>query len=570
MAETATAHEVSTETESMQRQRSRPVMLYLFALILVILVPAMAVALVLLNRTNAAQEDVVQALTNATVQAIGQTVDREVAGMVTTLRVLATSRELVDNNLAELHERSVVALAGSGAYLIALDENFDVLFNTRVPYGESAYPASDPETARRALERNRATVSGVFFGQTAQTDVFTVWLPITNSNSVKLLGLNQSAVDLLPSLQSRQMPAGWHAALVDGSGKVIVATPDAKMAPGTEFQLIRSDGNPRVWGRGQLAGDTVVTSEWQAGPTGWTVVAWASASLVEQPLFGSILQLAVWGLALAATAALIATLLARRIGYSVRGLQMDAQRLGHGELVYPRTYPVTEIADISRSLAEASEQRIAAERDVRFLMRELAHRSKNQMAVIASMAKQTARGATDIPTYVASLERRILGLARSTDLLLAHGRAGATLRELIELQLEPFLPHDMTRVTIDGPDLRINPQGAQILGMALHELATNATRYGAFSDGEGTLSVTWRIEGNELALVWREKLATALVDSNKSGFGTMVLRTMVGGSLGAQVNRRAHDDGVEWSFIVPLSALDPAFAAQRPDEELRQ
>jgi two-component sensor histidine kinase len=188
------------------------------------------------------------------------------------------------------------------------------------------------------------------------------------------------------------------------------------------------------------------------------------------------------------------------------------------------------------------------------------------MAVIAAMAKQTARGATDLPSYVQALEHRIMGLARSTDLLLANGRVGVELSTLIADQLAPFRPSD-DRDRIEGPQLRINPQGAQILGMALHELATNAMRYGAFASPEGRFELIWAIQHDQLLMRWRERLGAKLVDSDRSGFGTIVLRTMVGGALGAQVNRIAHEDGVEWVFEIPLASLDPAFAAARPDED---
>ena len=219
---------------------------------------------------------------------------------------------------------------------------------------------------------------------------------------------------------------------------------------------------------------------------------------------------------------------------------------------------------------QASRQRQTAERDVRFLMRELAHRSKNQMAVISAMAKQTARGATDVPRYVEGLERRIMGLARSTDLLLAHGRAGVSLRELVDLHLAPFRPQEAGRVTIDGADLRINPQGAQILGMAMHELAVNATQYGAFADERGKLTLSWDEDEDLLAMRWRETLSVPLKASERAGFGTTVLRSMVGGALGAKVERHEHADGVEWTIDIPMTALDPAFAAVRPDEQLEE
>ncbi len=542
--------------------------IYLVALVLAILIPAMAVALVLLNRTNDAQQDVLAALTNATVQAMGQSIDREITGMTTTLRVLSTSQTLEEGDLAAFHERAVVALAGTGSYLIAVDDQMHQLLNTRVPFGTSLGLTSDPETARRAIDRGVATISPIFFGQVAQTYVFNVWLPVDDVAPVRLVSMTQNARNLEPALQSRQLPTGWHAALVDTNNAVIAATADADLAIGSILPIrqFRADDPGEAWTQEDFGGTSVVTAEWRSGYTGWRVIAWASSAQVQKPLQDSVLQLAVWGLVIALLASGVAGIIAHRISRSVKGLQMDAARMGRGEAVYPRTYPIAEIAEVSHALAAASEKRMMAERDIRFLMRELAHRSKNQMAVIAAMAKQTGRGATDIQAYVAALERRIMGLARSTDLLLAHGRAGVMLADLIDQQLGPFRPPEADRLTIQGPVLRINPQGAQILGMALHELATNATRYGAFAEAEGRLELTWKTTDTTLAMRWREHLGRPLVVGERTGFGTTVLRTMVGGALGAQVDRVVHADGVEWVLNVPLAALDPSFAAERPDE----
>src|SRR5215217_7061369 len=190
-------------------RRSQPVAFYLFAAVLVILIPALVVSLVLLNRNNSAQEDVVRGLTNATVQAMGQSVEREIAGMITTLRVLSTSHELVNDDFADFHQRAAVALAGSGAYLLALDSNFAQLLNTRVPYGDALGRTSDPRSAAEALERGTATVSGLFFGQTAQQWVFNVLLPVPDNRQAALLVLTQNATNLALSLQSRQLPDGW-------------------------------------------------------------------------------------------------------------------------------------------------------------------------------------------------------------------------------------------------------------------------------------------------------------------------------------------------------------------------
>ncbi|MET0438749.1 MAG: sensor histidine kinase [Devosia sp.] len=570
----AQAHDRAAESGKARSLRSRrplPVALYLFVLILVILLPALIVALVLLNSTNDAQESVVEALTNATVQAMGQSVDREISGMATTLRVLSSDPALAEGNLEEFHRRATVALAGTGSYLIGIDEDANQLLNSRVEFGSPLGVSSDAATATKAIERGRPTISGLFFGQVAQTWVYNVWLPLAEAQPVRLLALTQNARDLIPVLQSRELPAGWNAALVDGNNTIIASTTGDDFAIGDTLPMRRNqEDTTSGWTEEQLHGESVVTSEWRSGLTGWRIVAWASASSVKRPLGESLLQLAAWGLVIAVVASMIAVFIAQQLSRSVRGLRLDAQRLGRGEAVFERYYPVAEIDEVSKALVQASRQRQTAERDVRFLMRELAHRSKNQMAVISAMAKQTARGATDVPRYVEGLERRIMGLARSTDLLLAHGRAGVSLRELVDLHIGPFKPQEAARVRIDGADLRINPQGAQILGMAVHELAVNATQYGAFADEKGKLTLAWKEDGDQLAMRWRETLSRPMQASERAGFGTTVLRSMVGGALGAKVERHEHADGVEWTIDIPMTSLDPAFAAVRPDEQLQE
>jgi two-component sensor histidine kinase len=102
--------------------------------------------------------------------------------------------------------------------------------------------------------------------------------------------------------------------------------------------------------------------------------------------------------------------------------------------------------------------------------------------------------------------------------------------------------------------------------MALHELATNALRHGALADPNGQIELSWRIEGEMLHLHWREHLRAPLPPSNRNGFGTTVLRSMMARVLGAEVERIDHPSGLEWSFIIPLSRLDPDFSAPRPDQ----
>jgi two-component sensor histidine kinase len=268
-------------------------------------------------------------------------------------------------------------------------------------------------------------------------------------------------------------------------------------------------------------------------------------------------SLAVGGLLLAAVVILVVYWVTLQIGRSVRGLELDAKRLGAGQPVVARQYPISEIATVSAALEEASKRRQAAETEVRFLMRELAHRSKNQMTVISAMAKQTARNAESVPEFIQAFEKRIFGLARSTDLLLANGVVGVDLKELLSRQIDTFCPVDGLRVRVEGPPVRLNTQAAQILGMAAHELATNAVKYGAFLKESGRLAVNWTQQGDTLDFDWRETVENPAPPSERRGFGTTVLESMVGRSLGARVERTLHADGIAWHFAIPVEALDP-------------
>ena len=180
-----------------------------------------------------------------------------------------------------------------------------------------------------------------------------------------------------------------------------------------------------------------------------------------------------------------AWLLGRQITKSVRKLSADAHRLGAGEDVIATTYPVRELNTVSSALADASTERRASENEIRLLMREVAHRSKNQLTVVSSLAKQSARNARDVAEFSESFQQRIMGLARSTDLLIAGSVAGVELGELLRVQIEPFRPARHQNWKSSGPAFRLSLQAAQTLGLALHEMATNAAKYGALSGAAG-------------------------------------------------------------------------------------
>ena len=551
--------------------RPRSIAVYLFVLALVALVPAFAFSAILLQRNNEAQERVVETLITGSTRSISQAADREINANISTLKVLATTDTLQAGEYEAFYDQVKAALAGTSTYVYVLDKALDVVVSTRSAHGAPPVRSSDPVSARKALDSKDPVVSGLVIGSISRIPVVNVMLPVfTGRDAPLVLGISRDASSLETSLLSDKLPTGWKVAMLDDKG-TIIASSEGPGDSGRPFTLASVADLHTTAGLITIRSDNLTyrAAIRQSPLTGWTLIAWAPAAVISQPLMDAVWSLAVGGLLLAAIVVLVVYWVTLQIGRSVRGLESDAKRMGAGQPVLARDYPISEIATVSSALEEASRRRQQAEVEVRFLMRELAHRSKNQMTVIAAMAKQTARGTTDVPTYVQALERRIMGLARSTDLLLAHGRAGVGLSDLVDQQLAPFRPAD-GRILVSGPTIRINPQGAQILGMALHELATNATRYGAIADPGGQIRLDWRIADERLVLDWRETLSQPLPPPGRAGFGTTVLLSMVGGALGATVIHHDHADGVEWTLSIPLSALDPGFAAVRPDEDMDQ
>ncbi|MCT8992006.1 histidine kinase [Chelativorans sp. SCAU2101] len=536
----------------------KPIGFFLFLLILVTTLPALAVAFVLLQRNDAAQREVVETLSEAMAGSIAETIDRELSGMVTTLRVLSTTPSLASGRYKDFYERAKSALAGSGTYLVLLDENFDQILNTRVPYGTPLGPVSDPEPVRRALDARAAVISGVFFEETAERWGFNVILPyVPEGKPPRVLMLTRDAESIANTLSQQMLRGGWNASLVDANG-LVIASSFMSTNVGKPFFLDLNAGSPQIARlSNNMAPASFVAITDESAFSGWKVVVWAPTASIERPMRRTLWQLLAGSFIVIALSAGTAWFLGRRIARPVRNLAHDAHRLGAGEMVKAVPYPIAEVATVSAALAEASIDRRAAENDIRLLMREVAHRAKNQLTVVASMAKQTARSARSLPSFLDSFQKRLYGLARSTDLLIAGGASGVDLRELLIAQIEPFRPEDPKRLELSGPSVRLANQAAQTIGLAVHELATNAAKYGAFAARGGYLRVSWQIEEDVLVIVWREHLQRLRRRPVKRGFGTEIIERMLGGTLDAEISRTFHRDGLECVFRIPADRILP-------------
>ena len=200
------------------------------------------------------------------------------------------------------------------------------------------------------------------------------------------------------------------------------------------------------------------------------------------------------------------------------------------------------------------------EEHVSFLMRELTHRSKNLLAVIQAMARQTMSHLTTPEDFVARFSERLSGLAGSHDLLSSDDWVGASLVQLIRSQLQPFGDLFGSRVFLEGQDVFLRPEAAQNIGIALHELSTNAAKFGALSGPEGSVTVAWKFVpdsqgGRRLNLLWEERGGPPVRVPDHKGFGHMVMDRITGAALGGQSKVHFAPDGVTWRLDAPAAGV---------------
>lgn len=231
----------------------------------------------------------------------------------------------------------------------------------------------------------------------------------------------------------------------------------------------------------------------------------------------------------------------------------------------PLRAPRGALIGASLIIRDMSQQK-RREEHVQFLMRELTHRSKNLLAVIQAMARQSLTRDVTPEEFVRRFTDRLAGLAGSHDLLSRVNWRGASLMELIRSQLSHYMDLFGTRILMEGEDLLLKPEAAQNIGIALHELSTNAAKYGALSNDTGCVRIVWAMESRSepmLVMNWCETDGPPVSVPTRKGFGHVVMERITGRALGGTSELRFEPSGVTWTLAVPASGLSERPATPR-------
>lgn len=227
------------------------------------------------------------------------------------------------------------------------------------------------------------------------------------------------------------------------------------------------------------------------------------------------------------------------------GLLISPVRDEKGEIIQH----FASFTDLTRHKAEQAQSRM--------LIDELNHRVKNTLATVQSIVSQALRNATDPAAIREAIESRLFALSRSHDLLTRENWESAGLHDVIDAALEPFgiANGRKERFVVTGANIRFPPNAAVALGIAFHELATNAAKYGAFSNGHGCIGIEWTVvpSSNEdrLILRWQEKDGPPVTPPTRKGFGSRVMEHGLTHELKGSVELDYRPDGLVCTIDIP-------------------
>jgi len=208
------------------------------------------------------------------------------------------------------------------------------------------------------------------------------------------------------------------------------------------------------------------------------------------------------------------------------------------------------VTRISGVTVDITDRKQAEERQV-LLAREVDHRAKNALALVQSIVRLTR--ADNVPAYVEAVEGRIAALSRAHAVLALSRWQGVDLGGLVEEELAPFRPSHSDKIVIEGPRVVLRPKLAQTLALALHELATNAVKYGALSSLTGSVKATWELTDTNLVLRWIESGGPVTDKAASPGFGMRIILASIEGQLAGKAQFDWHPEGLQCSLSVPLS-----------------
>jgi two-component sensor histidine kinase len=508
-------------------------------------------------------------------------VDTILSKQIAVAQMLATSPALEADDLVTFRREAERASPGlTSGWLVLSDENGQQLINLRRPAGEPL-PVRQPASLalqRRAIETSQVQISNVFTGAVLNANVVTVEVPVIRPGKPPLCIIIGMEPGIFLSLfEQWNLPEGWLAGLIDRNGNFIARSrnhDETVGKPASEGFRAAARTATQGWNEMRsIEGATIANAHVTSPLSGWAMGLAAEKTLFEAPIQSTILIAALAGGATMLLSLLLAVWSARRISRPIEQIEQGTHALMLRRAISFSNTGLPEadrtldaLVSTARVFEQHDKERDEREAHVRLIMRELSHRSKNLLAIVLAIARQTARHTTSFSDFETRFNSRIQALADAHDLLVEQQWSGAFVDDLVRAQLAAF---GIEKVATRGDRIMLRTEAVQNVALALHELATNASKYGALSVPAGKVNIEWARETDgegrrNLRLTWRESGGPPVTAPSQKGFGCFVLERVTVNALG-EGKLEFDPGGLVWTCIIrPEHLLDGSDADAAP------
>lgn len=434
-----------------------------------------------------------------TVRSMRLVLDSEVQRMTGGLQVLALSDSLRGGDFDGFRRLAAgfISQYGEDSVLLLADRSGHQLFSTVTTEPTNLPPRNNREIVERVFASKAPQYSDLFIGSTKKWPIVTVEVPVLRNDEVVYALSFSPPIAIFQKLVEQQRPNDrWTVSLLDTKGRVFARAPNPAETFGKQASGALSDAMARTSeatvATVSLDGVALASAYTQSRLTGWTVVAGVAESSLIAPLWRNI----------AITGLIGGILLLVGLTFAVR----MATTIARGEMLH------------------------------NLLIEELNHRVKNTLALMQAIAVQTFRSASRDER--AKFEGRLCALAEAHNLLSQEKWAGSELRDVIARALQPFLLSNPDRIRMAGPAVPLSPRLAVVLSMIVHEIATNAAKYGALSNETGRVTLDWEViadtSKSRLHLIWTEAGGPPVTAPVRRGFGSRLIERSARDQLGGE------------------------------------
>jgi two-component sensor histidine kinase len=452
-----------------------------------------------------------------TARGIRVVLDAEVQRMTGGLQVLALTNALRSGDFDNFRGMASGFLDqyGKDGVVLVADRDGRLLFSSVTSDTASLPLRNNREIVQKVFATNRPHHSNLFTGAVKKRQIVTVEVPVLRDGNVLYDISFSPPIETFQALIEQQRPSqDWTIAIFDGEGINIARVPNPqetmgkRASPSLYAAMFRTA--EATLQTVSLEGVPLITTFTRSSLIGWTV----AAGIAERSLVGPLWR------NLAITSVIGSVLLLTGLAFAVR----MATTIARGEMLH------------------------------NLLIQELNHRVKNTLAILQSITTQTFRSASKAERE--KFEGRLGALAEAHNLLSTEKWQGSELQDVVGRVLQPYLLNNPERVRMFGPHVPLSPRIAVVLSMILHEIATNAAKYGALSNDTGTIALDWEVitenAGRKLRLIWAEAGGPHVIAPVQLGFGSRLIERSARDQLGGEATVDFLPRGVVYTVTCSL------------------